>query len=63
MLKELSHGPPITLLGKTGHLVTVIDDWGQFYTNVKACQHWHSLFRALQGHGKAKTWLSVAILL
>jgi len=54
--KEPLHRPQITLQGKTGHLVTIMDNWEQLHTNatllkpIKLC---HSLFRALQGYEKA----------
>jgi len=50
------NGPQTTLQGKEGHLITVMDDWGQLHTNatlLRPAKHYHSLFRAIQGHEKA----------
>jgi len=55
-LKEVVNGPQTTLQRKEGHLITVMGDWEQLHTNttlLKSTKHYHSLFRAIQGHEKA----------
>jgi len=54
--KEAFSGPQTTLQGKEGCLITVMDNCGQLHTNatlLKPAKHYHSLFRAIQGHEKA----------
>ena len=54
--KEVFSDPQTTLQGKEGHLIIVMEDWGQLHTNatlLKPAKHYHSLFRAIQGHEKA----------
>jgi len=64
--KEAVNGPQTTLKGKEGRLITVMDDCGELHTNatlIRPDKHYHSLFRAIQGHEKAvwgkQTWLSI----
>jgi len=54
--KVAINGHQITLQGKAGCLIIVMDDLGQFHTNatlLKPTKHFHNLIRALQGHEKA----------
>jgi len=58
--KGAINGHQITLQGKVGCLITVMDNWEQFHTNatlLKPAKHFHSLIRALQCHKKA-VWKS-----
>jgi len=53
--KKLSMVFQTTLQGKESHLITLMDNWGQLHTNatlLKPAKHYHSLFRAIQGHEK-----------
>jgi len=63
MPEKLSHGPQITLQGKAGNLVAVMDDGERPDTHatlLKSPKHCHSLFRALQDHDKA-IWKSYPV--
>jgi len=54
--KGAVNGLQTTLQGKACRLITVMDDWEQFYTNanlLKPAMHRHSLMRVRQGHEKA----------
>jgi len=64
--KEAVNGPQTMLQGKEGCMITVMDDWGQLHINatlLKPTKHYHSHFRAIQGHEKViwekQTWLSI----
>jgi len=67
--KGAVNGLQITLQSKAGHLITVMDNWEQFYTNatlLKPTKHCHSLselYRVMKKPSEKQTWLSVAILL
>jgi len=53
---ELSMVPKPHYKAKQTPLITVMDDWEQTHTNatlLKPAKHCYSVFRALQGHGKA----------